>query len=460
MSKLTRRQMLQLLALASGGAGLGWLTQRSQDLQALAQAQESSVYLPLVKNGEPITTPEPGSLAGRVVHTHTLHATDWNGTTMFYEHVNQTAVNSLFQAGLREFTGKNTDAEGWDMLFRRVRSGGYVAGQTKIAVKINANNSAHEPGNTCTTHDNSIDALPQVAIALMRSLVTAGVEPGDVTFYDASGKLGSYSGKPIPPYFLNAVRTAYPDVKFVGQGSCANTLPTTYGTRNASTQTVTFSTPNPDPNPYERLQNRLLADVLYDAAFLINMPIIKVHGGDGAIPVSLSMKNHFGSINYVYDSPGYNNLHEYLELDNASGYYTSTYSPLVELNSHPQIKNKTVLIVADALFGGKDSSSSPVRSWKILYGPANSLLFATDPVAIDCVMTDLLRLEAQQTGTELYLKLNDPHVYDFLFCGKEAGLGQCEGTRADPGGNPLQQPYGSGYSGAANGGITYIRKDI
>ena len=45
-------------------------------------------------------------------------------------------------------------------------------------------------------------------------------------------------------------------------------------------------------------------------------------------------------------------------------------------------------------------------------------------------------------------------TYDHLFCAQEAGLGVCEGTRSDPGGDPLQAPYGSGYDE-----IEYIRVD-
>jgi hypothetical protein len=50
--------------------------------------------------------------------------------------------------------------------------------------------------------------------------------------------------------------------------------------------------------------------------------------------------------------------------------------------------------------------------------------------------------------------VSTPRTYDHLFCAEEAGLGVCESTRDDPGGDPLQEPYGSGYSD-----IEYIRVD-
>jgi hypothetical protein len=61
-------------------------------------------------------------------------------------------------------------------------------------------------------------------------------------------------------------------------------------------------------------------------------------------------------------------------------------------------------------------------------------------------MADLIMAERLVTTT---------HTYDYLFCAQEAGLGICEGTRGEPGGDPLKTPYGSGYED-----IEYIRVDL
>lgn len=115
-----------------------------------------------------------------------------------------------------------------------------------------------------------------------------------------------------------------------------------------------------------------LADILYDAAYVINMPIIKRHG--------------------------------------------------------------------DAQW-----SSLPVQSRTIFGGAGNSLLFGIDPVAMDCVVADLIIAEVLASKA---------HFYDYLFCAQEAGLGVCGSTRDDPGGDPLRAPYASGYSD-----IEHIRVD-
>jgi hypothetical protein len=117
----------------------------------------------------------------------------------------------------------------------------------------------------------------------------------------------------------------------------------------------------------------------------------------------------------------------------------------VDIYLNSNIRDKTVLILGDGLYGGTAPSSPPIQSWTIFGGACNSLFFGTDPVATDCVMADLIVAEGL---------VSTLHTYDYLFCAEEAGLGVCEGTRSDPGGNPLQEPYGSGYDH-----IEYIRVD-
>lgn len=438
--KLTRRQFLQAAGLFTGSAmALG--------LQQVGRGQTSSdLYLPLVAHNAPTST-APAQLAGRVVHIRDSQATSWS-SGYFYNAVNQTVVNDMVLQGLQQLTGQAQWAQIWDVLFRRVSSSGYVAGQ-KIAVKVSFNNSIFSP-NSCTSHNNQIDALPQVAIALLNGLVAAGVSASNITLYDASGSEGGgRKGKLIPNYFRTPVSAAHPGVKYVGlaDSACSGVAATTYG--KDPSLSVPFSPPVGGP-----ISTRKLADVLYDATYLINMPVAKIHGGDQQMPVSLSMKNHYGSIDYVYASSPSNSLHSYMTLTNGT-YYRPTYSPLVDLNKHAVIKNKTALILGDMLFGAAAASGDAVKSWKLFNGAANSLFFAVDPVAVDCVMTDFLRLESSQAGTSFWQPISDPNVYDFLFCAEEAGLGKCEGSRSNPGGKPLQTPYGSGYSK-----LTYIRKDI
>jgi len=389
---------------------LGTPVTRAQDPTLTPQ-----VYLPIVF-GSPRSLATP-----RVVHVRDPDATNWNGSGDFWNAVNQGVVNDMVLTGLQQLTGQSSWSGMWNSLFERVQSGGYSPGQ-KIAVKVNLNN-----GHSCSSHENVIDALPQPVLALISGMVAAGVQSGDVIVYDAS--------RIIPSYLRNAIWGSYPDVTLVSDGGCPGVVAPRFGTH--SSLTIRFN------DTFGNLTERLLPDVLYNATYLINMPIIKRHGGDGENPVSLGFKNHYGSLNYIIGS-GDEYLHSYLDTDGSL--YRTTYNPLVDIYSNTNIRDKTVLTLGDGLFGGTRWSSPPMQSWSIFGGDAcNSLFFGIDPVATDCLMADLLVAEGL---------VSRGRTYDYLFCAQEAGLGTCEGTRADPGGDPLRTPYGSGYED-----IEYIRVD-
>lgn len=105
---------------------------------------------------------------------------------------------------------------------------------------------------------------------------------------------------------------------------------------------------------------------------LINLPTPKDHGGAG---ISVSMKNHYGSVN----RPG--SLHGNL-CDPA----------IAELNAHPTIRDKTRLIVGAALNVSPCDWNRPERE--------NALLLSFDPVALDTVSRDILVRHRQALGLQ------------------------------------------------------------
>lgn len=381
----------------------------------LLHAQEpqptSVLYFPIIG-----TPPLP-----HVVHVRSSNATSWNGTGYFYNAVNQSVVDAMVQTGLKRLTGATSWADIWGVLFGKVRAGGYSPGQ-KIAFKINLNNNS-----SCDGHGNVIDALPQPLLGVIRGMVAAGVEPSDIVIYD--------SIRAIPSYLRNPIIAAYPGVQFVGTGGCPGVISPAHG-KNASLA-VQFH----DPNHYLRV--RYLTNVLYDATYVVNVPILKRHTGDGVVPVTLGFKNHFGSLDRIVGS-GNDDLHQYVSTGGPQ--YSATYNPLPDIYLNNNICGKTVLTLGDGLFGAFSVADSAAMSWSVFSGPANGLFFATDPVASDCVMVDFIVAQGLVTKA---------HAYDYLFYASQVGLGLCEGTRASPGGNPLQMPYGSGYTT-----IRYVRVDM
>ncbi len=413
--EISRRHLLKGLMAAAGGLGLRQLA-KGLDLEAMAQTMDKFVYLPII-----IKNPGPGSAPGngRVVHVHDPSATNWNGSGWYGNAVNQGVVDTMVEDGLKALTGQTNWASIWNTLFTRVRAGGYQPGQG-IAIKVNLNNS----DDGCGSHsDTQIDALPQPVLAIIKGLTQASVREEDIWVYDVK--------RQIYDRFRNPIASAYPGVKFYGEGACTNVIEATFGKH--SSLTVQF--PDPDGN----LSDRQLADVLYDATYLINMPILKKHG---IAPVSLGFKNHFGSLDSIIKG-GDDNLHRYIEIDHTL--YDPDYNPKVSIYLNPNIKDKIILTVGDGLYGAAGATQPAKNSWSTFDDDApNSFFFAADPVAIDCVMCDILRAEWPSSITNA--------TYDYLFIAENAGLGICEGTRSAPGGDPWQLPYGSGYEK-----ITYVR---
>ncbi len=410
---INRRQFLVGSVSALGTAALLW-TQRLFHTPLLhAQEPQTTpvVYLPFV------SVP----LLPHVVHVRSASATSWNGAGAFYGAVDQNAVDAMVETGLQRLTGASSWAGIWGALFGKIRAGGYSPGQ-KVAFKVNLNNNW-----ACEGHSNVIDALPQPILGLIRGMVAAGVQPSDIVIYD--------SIRNIPSYLSNPIAAAYPGVRFVGTGGCAGTTEPGHG-KDASL-TVQFH----DPNHY--LHVRQLADVLYDATYVVNVPILKRHSGDSAIPVSLGFKNHFGSLDRIGGS-GADDLYAFV--DTAGSQYSTSYNPLADIYLNSNIRGKTVLTMGDGLFGAFGVGQTAATSWSVFGGPANSLFFSTDPVAIDCVMADFIVAQGL---------VSKAHTYDYMFYAAQVGLGECEGTRASPGGNPLQLPYGSGYAR-----IRYARVDM
>ena len=143
---------------------------------------------------------------------------------------------------------------------------------------------------------------------------------------------------------------------------------------------IHFNVPSGKP----AISDRPICNVLVDADYLINMPIMKKHGSAG---VTLGFKNHFGSFEHC------DYVHWSVALDN--GNYTPDYNGLVDIYNNPHIKDKTVLTVGDALYAARFNNYDEVPSpWPSFDDQSpNSLFFSIDPVAIDSVMVDFLNEE-------------------------------------------------------------------
>jgi uncharacterized protein (DUF362 family) len=353
---ITRRRFL-----AGAGAAAGYLVV-SPAGRLLGAAPEGTaeslelpqrVFLPLVAA---YGHPKP-----KVVHVHSSDATSWDYTTGWHgDFVSQSEVDELVDRGLMELTSTASRVAAWQALIP-----GYVTGQ-RIAVKANLNNAG-----SIDDSDNRVDALIEIVNSVVQGLVDAGVSQSDVWVYDAV--------RSIPDRFRNGCD--FPGVVFSGSDVNFQGF--------SSTHKVNFDGP-----PGTLLPDQPISQVLVDAHYLINMPIMKKHS---EAYVTLSFKNHFGSIQKCWEV--HNLTFPYMTA------YEPEYSPMVDIHRNPHFGAKTVLTIGDGLYGSRGNQSTTPAPWVTFGNQApNSLFFSLDPVAIDCVMYDFLEAEAGVTsGADDYL---------------------------------------------------------
>ena len=356
---------------------------------------EPRAYLPIVTNG---TLPP---FLGKVVHIHSTAATHWSGETSYWNHVDQAVVNNMVNLGLMTLTGAGTVGDAWRTLIP-----GYQVGQ-KVAIKVNFNNCT-----SCDSTSGNIDALIEPVNAVAGGLLQIGVIAEDICVYDAV--------RALPWRFVNQDLHG---VRFFDgrSGDCGANA----GFIQEPASRITFY-----PPPDVTAAPEYVTNVLMNATYLINMPIMK--GYHSLAGVTLGFKNHFGTINDCAS------VHSLVDVKPTG--YRSDYNGLVDLMRSPLIGGKTVVTIGDGLFAAKNWVQPPVIWTTFSNQVPNSLFFARDPVAIDCVMHDLLLAE----GATRY-----EHANNYLRLAGEAGLGVFEQ------GTPWQTPYGSGYQS-----IQYQRIEI
>ncbi|MGP8246835.1 MAG: chitobiase/beta-hexosaminidase C-terminal domain-containing protein [Bryobacteraceae bacterium] len=352
---------------------------------------------------------------GRVVWARNPDATKWAGrwkldSDQWWTDVNtdQDKVGAMLSACLRKLTSTATDEDAWRAIFdyyhqraRGIGNRGVRAGEI-VAIKANFNVSH------TTKINNLVDVSPQMVLAMVRQLVFhARVAPADILVYDAR--------RAIAPIVLTKVWGEFKDVRFVQQDPPDGKQPRNpgygdhHGLEGADwVEGVTYSA-----GQYKNA--RLMPRQVMAATYLINMALVKAQsypwnfmeggeearlGDQGQTGVSMTGKNHFGSI------LGTREMHDTIDTNVlAKG---RTYSPMVDLAAAPNLGAKTVLFVLDGLYCARKHESYPlhfpnapfhnrVTPYENPDWPA-SILASLDGVALDSVGVDILHSQTVNNG--------------------------------------------------------------
>ncbi|HID55846.1 TPA: DUF362 domain-containing protein [Candidatus Poribacteria bacterium] len=212
---------------------------------------------------------------------------------------------------------------------------GYRKGQV-IGIKVNCIN-------------RRLPSHPELVDALVQSLVEFGVPENDIVIYDRTNNELKRSG-----YKLNR-----------GQN----------GVRCFGTDSPGWGYDADNPIEIEGQEKHLTKILTRLCDHLINVPVLKDHNLAG---VTLSMKNHYGTV------------------DNPSSLHGNNCDPFIaKLNAASPIKDKTRLIILDAILGIYRGGPGGAPQFS-----PNMLAAAFDPVAMDRFGMDLINRERRKRGLD------------------------------------------------------------
>ncbi len=341
---------------------------RSKEID-LSEFDNATPHLAWGKN-HPVGTPI-GVNPGRVAWAHGPGAAKWNKEEgRWYEDRwnDQEIIDTMMDDVLLTLTGLSDAKEAWKALFvdfnkrKTGKAKSYKKGQ-KIAIKLNLNNTFDYADN------EQLNASPHLTLALLRSLINDGGVPQKcITLFDAS--------RFMTDALFNKCHEEFPDVHYVDNE----------GTNGREKATYTA-----DAIPYSQDNGRLatgLADCAIDADYLINVALLKGHGGQG---VTLCAKNWYGAtdINRNFRKNQHNNFNQ----DRGGKPRFMTFTDFM---GHKDLGAKTMLFLIDGLYGSMDVNGAPSGTWKMspFDGTWPCSLFASqDGVAIDAVGIDFLSSE-------------------------------------------------------------------
>ncbi len=203
----------------------------------------------------------------------------------------------------------------------------------RVAIKVNCENM-----NIYTKY--------RVVQGIIAGLLDRGVSPNNVVVYDRNGNGFGYAGF----------------VKNTGQGVKVGIVDELGGYSNES-------------GLYGMANLLCGRSGLYDCDYLINVPCLKALDFDGVAGVTLGMKNHFGTC-----QPDHH------DIMNKIPFY----------NTLPDIKNKTRLIVLDAIMCSYKFSGG--ERYQEYIDISNTLFLATDPVAVDYLGWRMIEQHRTQHG--------------------------------------------------------------
>jgi uncharacterized protein (DUF362 family) len=316
-------------------------------------------------SAEELARTMPGPFPGRVIEVgHRGSVVE--GT------VRADPVRALVARGMKELCGTGDPTEAWRRLFHR---------GDRVGIKVNPVGAPHSISNHATVH------------AVVEGLRSAGVRPADILVFDRYRRQflrAGYRDNLPEGCHWEATVEDYDNVQLDIEGYDPDVF--------LSMELIVPGRHDPRDERYRRSHLSLIVSRRVDK--IINLAVLKDHGSGG---VTLALKNlSHGFVNNVarsHGGPAFNSCNVFI--------------PAVV--AMPQIRGKVVLHLIDGLKGVFQGgpSASPRFVWE-----HRSILFATDPVALDKVGWELVDAERARRGLAAVARcgrmgVHEPHAEAF-----------------------------------------------
>jgi len=271
--------------------------------------------------------------------------------------INAEAVKPVISDTLTELTGTGSVRDAWMKIFPTLQSGDVIGFKVNC---INQHLSSH----------------PEVVLPLAGSLVESlDLNPNNIIIWDRTARELARAG-----YELNKSETG---IRIMGTKEDVGYDEERLITVNEGI-TVQAS----------RILSRM-------CAHLVNVPVLKDHERSG---VTISMKNHFGSI------------------DNPRSCHGDNCNPAIpNINRDPLVAEKTRLIFCDAIQGIYQGGPGGTPQWV-----QNELMASFDPVALDYVGLNIIEKKRNENQLPYIVSMAG-----FIETAAEMGLGTNDINRID-----------------------------
>jgi hypothetical protein len=362
-----------------------------------------------------------GIFPGRVVWAWNPEATNENCTNrpgdgwFLPRNTNQPVIDGMLSDGLRSLTGKKTDAEAWNAIFRFHNGGaGYSRGQ-KFFIKINAtsawsgNFNPYDLSVVSNNYYGVAETSPAIVLSVLRQLVNVfGISQADIFIGDPMKHIYSHS--------YDLWHAEFPGVHYMdnsydtlGREKVQFTpLPVIFYSDRGTVMRAGTLTDSDIGGP---TLNDRLCTLFQTCDYVINIPAMKGHKRAG---VTMFAKNNFGSNSRENAAHLHGGLVNPTE-NNPSRQGYGLYRVQVDLMGDALLGGKNLFCLMDALFAGPEAVYPPTK-WRTAPFDndwTSSLFLSQDPVAIESVGYDFLRTEytadtpyswVQMKGVDDYLR--------------------------------------------------------